>query len=266
MSGKALRLKRIVSGADGRTVILPLDHGVSRGPLPGLERVADAARAGINGGADAIVLHKGMLRCLDSAAAPLPGIIMHLSASTALGPSPYRKVLAGDVEEAIRRGADAVSVHLNLGNEFEHEMLRDLGLVGRSCLQWQIPLLVMAYACWNAGPASGPQIAHAARVAAELGADVIKLPFPGDYDVLAGIASNIPVPVVIAGGVSGPVGQLFERIEKSLQAGARGIAAGRGVFQHKNPEAVLGAIRGIVHRGIGAEEAAASLGDPATQG
>ncbi|MHC1727331.1 MAG: 2-amino-3,7-dideoxy-D-threo-hept-6-ulosonate synthase [Syntrophobacteraceae bacterium] len=261
MSGKQLRLKRIVSPADGRAVIFPLDHGVTCGPIPGMERPAATVEAGIRGGADALVLHKGMLHCLESASGPLPGIIMHLSASTNLGPDPCRKVLVGGVEEALRLGADAVSVHINLGGAGEPEMLKDLGRVGRSCAEWQMPLLVMAYVRGDRviAPVSGEQIAHAARIAAELGADLIKLPFPGDFQVLERICSSLPVPVVVAGGTPGDLGQILERTQRSLESGARGVAAGRNVFQRANPTGVLRAICGIVHRGITAKEALESL-------
>lgn len=249
MAGKKLRLKRIISPVDGRTIVFPLDHGVACGPLPGLERIDKAIDAGIQAGADALVLHKGMLRCLEPAGRPLPGIIMHLSASTSLGPSHSHKVLVGGVEEAVRLGADAVSVHINLGDNFEHEMLRDLGCIGQSCSEWGMPLIIMAYAVANKNrPASGRDIAHAARVAAELGADIIKIPFPEDYDILAAITSSLPVPVVIAGGApAGEPDRLFHRVEMCLQAGAIGIAAGRSIFQQSEPCSVLAAIRRIVH-------------------
>jgi len=250
MSGKQLRLKRIISPVDGRTVLFPLDHGVSYGPLPGLECIDRAVDLGIRAGADALVLHKGMLRCLETAVSPLPGIIMHLSASTCIGPAICHKVLAGSVEEAVRLGADAVSVQINLGDPQEPEMLRDLGRIGQSCSEWQIPLLVMAYAGGKQHRDCGPRIAHAARVAAELGADLIKIPFPEDYDLLASITSSLCVPVVVAGGVpQGDIARFLQIVEKSMEAGAGGIAAGRSVFQHADPMAVLTAIRGIVHEG-----------------
>jgi predicted phospho-2-dehydro-3-deoxyheptonate aldolase len=257
MSGKRLRLKRIVSHADGRSVILPLDHGVTMGPIAGIERIDATIEAGVRGGADALILHKGMLRCLESATGRLPAVIMHLSASTELGPSCYRKVLVGSVEEAVRRGADAVSFHINFGDSHESEMLTDLGAVGRSCADWQVPLLVMAYTCGDriSAPATGKQVAHAARVAAELGADIIKIPFPGDFEMLARISSSLSVPIVVAGGPSVKLENILERIEKGLEAGARGVAAGRNVFQQDDPQAVLRAICDIVHRGVSAKEA-----------
>jgi class I fructose-bisphosphate aldolase len=231
------------------------------GPIPGIERLEATIEAGVRGGADALVLHKGMLRCLQSATGPTPGIIMHLSASTTLGPCCPHKVLVGSVEEALRAGADAVSFHLNLGDNHESEMLRDLGVIGRSCADWQVPLLVMAYPCGDSinGSASDTQVAHAARVAAELGADIIKIPFPKDFHVLARISSSLTVPVLVAGGQSMKIEDTLERVELSLQAGTSGVAAGRNVFQQPGPEAVLRAICNMVHRGISAKEALDNL-------
>lgn len=262
MSGKTLRLKRFIAAHDGRIVILPLDHGLSCGPIPGLLRMEQAVAMGVRGGADALVLHKGMLRCLDSLPGPLPGIFLHLSGSTQLGPDFHRKVLVATVEEAIRRGADGVSVHINLGDAHEAQMLRDLGAVGDACAVWQIPLLVMIYVRGAHAPAPVPDsaIAHAARVAAELGADIIKIPAPGDDRALADIARGSLAPLVLAGGskVDDP-GVFLRRIESALQAGFRGVAVGRNVFQHQHPEAPLRIIHRMVHDGLAAAEALAQL-------
>jgi class I fructose-bisphosphate aldolase len=261
MSGKRLRLTRILSRIDGRSVILPLDHGVTLGPILGIERLEATVEAGCRGGADALILHKGMLRCLESATGRIPGMIMHLSASTELGPSCHHKVLVGTVEEALRLGADGVSFHLNLGSDHEPEMLRDLGTIGRSCDDWQVPLLVMAYPCGDriGNSVSDAHVAHAARVAAELGADIIKIPFPEDFGILARISSSLAVPIVVAGGESMKVEDTLEKIHRSLQAGTSGVAAGRNVFQQPDPEAVLKAICDIVHRGFSAKDALDNL-------
>ena len=255
MNGKSLRLKRIISPADGRTVIFPLDHGVTSGPLPGLERMGEVISMGLGAGVDALVLHKGMIRFLDPITKCPPGIIMHLSASTRLGPSVNYKTLVGSVEEAIRLGAEGVSVHVNLGDSHEPEMLSDLGMVADSCTEWQFPLLVMIYVKGDRA-ASGQDIAHAARIAAELGADIVKIPFPESYEILSRITASLPVPVVIAGGTpAGTIESVLEMVENALRAGASGVAAGRNVFQHSRPNLVLRAIRNIVHRGFLAEKA-----------
>jgi len=258
MSGKALRLKRFQTSPNGRMVILPLDHGVSCGPLPGLERPPHAIRMGVEEGADALVLYKGMLGYLKNLSGRLPGIFMHLSASTQLGSSVHHKVLIGTVAEAIRRGVDGVSIHINLGNPNESEMLRDFGMIGDACAEWQVPLLAMIYIRGLKEPAMATDsaIAHAARVAAELGADIIKIPAPEDESILNEITSSLPVPVVIAGGsriAEAPV--FLERVEKAMQAGARGVAIGRNIFQNESPQRLLRAICRMVHRGLSAGKA-----------
>lgn len=258
MSGKTLRLKRFLTAPSGRIVIFPLDHGVSCGPILGLERMEDVIRMGVRGGADALVLHKGMMRFLEQGMDRMPGIFMHLSASTQLGPAFHRKATVGTVEEAIRRGADGVSVHLNLGDDYEPEMLRDLGIVGDECTRWQIPLLVMVYIRGAHAPSPVPDsaIAHGARVAAELGADLVKIPAPNDEEVLGEIAASLPIPVVVAGGSKTLDARLFLKwIEKALATGVRGFATGRNVFQRQRPEVLLKAICSMVHCGLSADEA-----------
>lgn len=260
--GKVLRLKRLIDPGDGRTVILPMDHGVSCGPIPGLQQMEQAVRVGTSGGADALVLHKGMVRYLEPLSERIPGLWLHLSASTQLGPAFHDKVLVGTAEEAIRRGADGISVHVNLGAGQEPEMLGSLGRIGASCEKWQLPLLVMIYVRGPHAPSPVPDsaLAHAARVAAELGADLIKIPAPKDWNSLARITSGSPVPVVIAGGgKTGDTIEFLTRIERALGAGAGGVAIGRNVFQHARPIKFLKTITAMVHGGISADEAAARL-------
>lgn len=254
MGGKTLRMKRFRNSPSGRMVILPLDHGVSLGPIAGLECPEKTMRMGVREGADALVLYKGMLKFLTELDGQLPGIFMHLSAASQLGPAPHHKVLIGSVEEALRYGADGVSLHINLGNPGEPDMLQDLGIIGAACSAWQVPLLVMIYArnC-DGTPASDAAIAHAARVAAELGADLIKIAMPEDFSVLKQITTGLPVPVVVAGGTRIAETPVFlERVERALEAGAGGVAVGRNIFQSLQPERLLWAICGMVHRGLSA--------------
>ena len=99
-------------------------------------------------------------------------------------------------------------------------------------------------------------LAHAARLAAELGADIIKLPSPENDRILAEITRGLPVPVVVAGGSRVPDTRVFlERVEKAMGAGARGVAVGRNIFQHERPEALMKSVAMIVHRGISAGRA-----------
>ncbi len=258
MNGKVLRLKRFMGSPSGRIVVFPLDHGVSCGIIPGLEDMDRVIRLGVSGGANALVLHKGMMRFLEPMTGSLPGVFMHLSASTQLGPAFHRKVLVGTVEEAIRRGADGVSIHINLGDEHEPEMLEDFGRVGAACSQWQIPLLVMIYVrgAAIASPPPDTAIAHCTRLAGELGADLIKIPNPQDQSILQTIVKSVSVPVVVAGGSKkdDPL-EFLQRIERALRSGVRGVAIGRNIFQGKEPERLLRAVSRMVHQNASAADA-----------
>ena len=124
-SGKRKRLSRIFR-VDHRTVIVPMDHGVTNGPIAGLSDMQAIVDKLLEGEVDAFVLHKGIAQRVNSGNA---GLIVHLSGSTKWGIDPNMKIQVSSVEEAARIGADAVSVHINLGAETDKEMLRQLGFI-----------------------------------------------------------------------------------------------------------------------------------------
>jgi len=167
-------------------------------------------------------------------------------------------VLVTTVEEAIKVGADAVSVHINVGAEDEAEMLQGLGYVARMCDEWGIPLLAMTYP-------RGPKVAsehdveyvkHAARIGAELGADIVKTSYTGDMESFKEVVNGCPVPIVIAGGPQmNTEKELLEMVYDSLQAGGKGVAIGRNVFQSEDPIRLVARISKIVHHGMTADEA-----------
>lgn len=260
--GKGLRWRRILKGDPPRTVIVPMDHGVTSGPIEGLEDMAQAVKR-VQGGADAIVIHKGVLMALEGVLEPTCGVIVHLSASHSFSPQPNAKVLVSGVEEALRLGADGVSVHINLGDDMDREMLKDLGRITEEASKWGVPVLAMIYPRGKTvkDPFDPELIAHGARLGAELGADVVKVPYTGDPKSFSRVVQGCFVPVVIAGGpkVSSDK-ELLEMVVGAMQAGAAGISIGRNVFQHESPKRILGALRAIVHEGAGLKEALELLG------
>ena len=251
MIGKEIRIERIINRNSGHTVIIPMDHGVTVGPIKGIEDMKKAVDDVVNGGANAIVLHKGIVRGGHRGSGKDVGLIIHLSASTSLSPDPNLKVLVCSVEEAVQLGADAVSIHVNLGAENESEMLKDFGIVSRDCREWGMPLLAMMY---TRGPKIKNQfdvsaIKHAARVGAELGADIVKVNYTGSVESFKEVTRGCPVPVVIAGGEKMETDkQILEMVEGAMKAGGAGVSIGRNAFQHKDPVAIVRAISSIVHK------------------
>ncbi|WP_461208324.1 2-amino-3,7-dideoxy-D-threo-hept-6-ulosonate synthase [Desulfocurvus sp. DL9XJH121] len=261
--GKAIRLERIFNRDTDRAIIVPLDHGVTIGPVDGLIDMRETLSHVAEGGANAVLMHKGLVPCGHRRQGADIGLIVHLSSSTSLSPFPNAKSLTGTVEDAIKLGADAVSVHVNVGDESEREMLRDLGQVASSASDWGMPVLAMVYA---RGPKVKDEydpevVAHCARVGMELGADVVKVPYTGDPDSFARVAQGVCVPVVIAGGPKlDSVRDLFVMVSESLQAGGAGLSIGRNIFQAENPYRLVKALNGLVHQSWDVERALSEVG------
>ena len=256
--GKAIRLERIFNRNTKRTIIVPMDHGVTVGPIKGLVDIRATVTRLVEGGANAGLVHKGLVSCGHRTRGRDFGLIVHLSAGTTLSPFPNAKTLVTTVEEALRLGADAVSVHVNLGDETEATMLRDLGQVAAQAAYWGMPLMAMVYA-------RGPKIkngfdpaivAHCARVGTELGADVVKVPYTGDPESFARVVDACCIPVVIAGGPKlDSTSDFLTMVEESLSAGGAGLSVGRNIFQHKSPTRLVQALNKVVHEDLPATQA-----------
>ena len=256
--GKRIRMERIIDRKSKRSVIVPMDHGVTLGPVRGLEDMRKAVNAVAEGGANAVLLHKGIVFAGHRGYGKDIGLILHISASTNLGPDPLNKVLVASVEEGIKLGADAISIHVNVGAENEPEMLQALGAVAMECEEWGMPLLAMMY---PRGPKvksehDAEMVKHAARVGAELGADIIKTNYTGDPDSFKEVVRSCPVPVIIAGGPKANTDEeVLQMVEGAIEAGASGVSIGRNIFQHDDPTKMTQAISKIVHESFSAKEA-----------
>jgi fructose-bisphosphate aldolase/2-amino-3,7-dideoxy-D-threo-hept-6-ulosonate synthase len=253
--GKRVRLSRIMES--GRMVCVPMDHGVSSGPLKGIDKIQETIRRLESAGVTAILVHKGIIKSLDEP--PRTGLIMHASASTSLSASPNWKVRVASVEESIRLGADAVSVHINVGNKYEQDMLRKLGAIADECDAWGVPLIAMMYPRGeNIKDPNDPQvIAHVARIGAELGADIIKVPMPSfNPDDVRVITESCPAPVVAAGGPKmDDDRKVLELAKAVVEAGGAGVTFGRNIFQHERPDVIARALRAVVIDGRSVEDA-----------
>ena len=258
--GKKIRMDRIMNRDTGKTVIIPMDHGLTVGPIHGLEDMRVAVNKVAEGGANAVLLHKGIIRAGYRGYGKDIGLIMHLSGSTALGPDPNDKVLVADVIEAIKMGADAVSIHINVGSKTEPAQLKVLGDVARICEDWGMPLLAMVY---PRGEKIKNQydvdvVKHAARIGAELGADIVKTNYTGSLETFREVVKGCPVPVVMAGGPKTETPEEFcQMVYDSIRAGGAGAATGRNVFQHEDPAKMVRVLCGIVHEGMDVKTALA---------
>jgi fructose-bisphosphate aldolase/2-amino-3,7-dideoxy-D-threo-hept-6-ulosonate synthase len=256
--GRDIRLARILN--DGKMLCIPMDHGISNGPIKGLEDVHSIIYQCSSAGLSCVLVNKGIIKSMPRP--PNIGLIAHFSASTSIGPAPNRKILIGSVEEAIRLGADAVSLHINIGSKEEPEMLQKLGVISDKCDEWSVPLVAMMYPRGEniKNPHDPEIVSHAARVGAEAGADIVKAVYTGDPDSFKRVVRSCPVPIVIAGGPKASTDkEILEMCEGAMTSGAKGVTFGRNIFQHKNPPAIVRALYKIIIEKRNATEAMKEL-------
>ena len=256
--GKSIRIERIMNRETGKTIIVPMDHGLTVGPIKGLENnLGDIVNKIALGGANAVLGHIGIPLYAHRGYGPDIGLILHLSGSTSLSPSSNYKVLVNTVLEAVKLGADGVSLHINIGTQSDPEMLEILGNVSRECREFGMPLLAMMYPRGeNIEDEYDVEVVKiAARVAAELGADIVKTNWTGDPDSFKEVVRGCMAPVIIAGGEKAGVTGILEITKQSIEVGGSGVAYGRNVFQAEAPTKLVRALYLIVHKNYEVEEA-----------
>lgn len=252
-SGKKVRLARLTHRHSGRHLIVPMDHGLTVGPIPGLGNMNAAVTplGGDSGVVQAVVLHRGVIEHLTQSmpAQMLPPRLLHVSASTIARQSTSGKTLVAGIEDALMLGADGISLHVNLGEDTEPQMLRDFGSIATECQRWGMPMLAMMYVRRQGRTSIDVgDLKLAARVAAEMGADLVKISYPGSADAMQEVVAGCFVPVLVAGGEKlGSVREIVQLVREAVAGGAAGVCMGRNLFQATEAAAVLLAVAEAVH-------------------
>ena len=252
-TGIDARLDRI--GTDGRYLVVPMDHGITMGAVTGLKDIESTIDGVTRGGADAVLTQKGIAPRVHPNKNG-KGYIVHVNASTTIGPDENDKRMTCTVEEAIRAGADAVSLHINVGSTYEPGQLEDLAALTADAGRYGIPVLAMAYARGPGVDGTAPEaLGHAVRLAEEAGADLVKTGYSGDAESFEHVIDSTRLPVVIAGGSKGTDRETVEMVRGTMDAGGAGVSMGRSIFQHDDPEAIARAVSAVIHDDCGVEEA-----------
>jgi fructose-bisphosphate aldolase/2-amino-3,7-dideoxy-D-threo-hept-6-ulosonate synthase len=257
-AGLAARLSRV--GTDGRYVVVPMDHGITIGAVKGLVDIESTIDAVTRGGADSVLTQKGIAPRahpnLNGA-----GYIVHLNGSTVVGPDANDKRMTGTVKDAVRAGADAVSLHLNVGSNHEREQIEQLAELTTEASDYGLPVLAMTYARGPDVDGSDPEaLGHAARLGEELGADIIKTAYSGDAESFGRVTESTRLPVIIAGGEPDSDLETLRTVRGAMDGGGAGVSMGRTIFQHDDPEAITRAVSAVVHEDASAEDALAEAG------
>jgi fructose-bisphosphate aldolase / 2-amino-3,7-dideoxy-D-threo-hept-6-ulosonate synthase len=260
-AGKARRLRRIVDPLDGCSALLPLDGVLVVGCMTGGEDLAPLLQFAEGGAPDAVMLRYGEARRLGAHLPAQVGLIVRLSGAGEDGPDPNFEPLLSSVEAAAAIGADAVCATLKLGSAAEHEMLQGIGSVAEACDRHGLVFLCEAFALDADGnlQTSGERPARAARIAQELGADLVKIANPDDPDEMRALAAWCQIPIVVAGGARTSPTAVVYAVTAALDGGAAGVAIGRNVIEHPEPALMQSVLSALVHRRLSPAEAIAKL-------
>lgn len=252
---KTLRWSRFTARRFGRSLIVPIDHGLTMGSITGLSSVREIGGWLDHPAIDGVVAHKGM--AVKLAAAGLltgRGLMIHLNGSTAIGEDPDTKHMVTTVETAVRLGADAVSMQVNWRPDNHGHNLRQLGAVVDEADRFGLPVMVMVYPAGPADDAPGRPMRlhrHYLRVAYELGVDAIKTAPPPDIEdideLLDGIGEDVAV--LFSGGALASDETMISVTKKIANSTAAGLCLGRNVFQRPDPGPILSQLREVLDAG-----------------
>jgi putative autoinducer-2 (AI-2) aldolase len=250
--GMKNRLSRLI-GPDGRCFYLPIDHGYFLGPTRCLERPGETI-APLLPYADALFVTRGVLRSAIPPAISMP-IILRVSGGTSVtGHDLADEALVASIDEVIRCNASAVGVSVFVGSDYEKQTLKNLADIVDLCEPFGIPVMAVTAVGKELERRTAKYLALACRIAAELGARVVKTYYAADD--FEKVTEGCPVPVVMAGGPKCETHrEVLDFVHDGLQKGAIGVNLGRNVWQDAYPAAMMRALRSVIHEGLAPDQA-----------
>ncbi len=248
--GMKNRLSRIIKPKDGRTVMLAVDHGYFMGPTTGLEKLDEMINP-LLPYADTLMLTRGALRNYVDPVTDIP-IVLRVSGGTSIvGKELLHEGTVVSIEDAIRLNVSGVAYSILVGADFERDTLLGMTEYIDGAERYGIPVLAVT-AVGKDMKKDVRYLSLASRMAAELGAHIVKTYFCEDFEK---IINSCPVPVVIAGGKKQPEKDALKMAYDAIQAGAIGVDMGRNVFQSTDPVGMIKAVNAIIHKGVTTKEA-----------
>ncbi len=266
-SGKTTRMNRLFNPDDGRAVCVAADHGWMSDPTDNVIQLKKILEQVIAGGADGVLMSFGTARRLghlfqgkDKPAMLIRADWMNLprlggsNVSNVLPVIQFKKMATSDASDALRIGASAITIYYFIGysDEFEAINIEQAAIFARQCRQIGLPLIIEPMAV--GGMVSGVNIAEiliaSARIAVEIGADALKIPYTGDIMTFRQLVNEAKVPVLVLGGAKSDVPRdALELVDEALRAGAHGTVFGRNVTKAKDPKKMVEDLCALIHGG-----------------
>jgi class I fructose-bisphosphate aldolase len=276
-AGKVIRLGRILNPRDNRAAVVAFDHGVHLGVIPGNTSPGDMLEQLSEAGADAFLVGPGVARAYAGvfAGRGAPGLILRIDWTdrwrerNMLGYREGRDRLIASVEDAARLGADAVLVYMFIGYEdpeAEAQQVENVALVAQDCEKLGIGCIIEPMprgVLVGENPYHAEYIALGARMACEIGADILKTDYSGDEASFRQVIAASFQPILIAGGPkTSNQREALDMVQGALRAGACGMFIGRNVFQANYPAQMMRVLRRMIHENISVDEAVDLLESP----
>lgn len=250
--GMKRRMAQIIPPETGRCFFLAIDHGYFLGPTRKLERPGETVKD-LTAIVDALFVTRGVLRTAIPAETK-PNVILRISGGVSIvGPALENEQLLVTAEEAVRLNASAVGVSIFVGSEYERESLGNLARAVNEFEGCGIPVMAVTAVGKELEKRDARYLSLSCRIAAELGARVVKTYWCEDFET---VTSSCPAPVVIAGGPKTEDAlEVLRFVRDGIDRGAIGVNLGRNIWQHHDPVGVAKALRAVIHGGTSAEEA-----------
>lgn len=249
--GMKNRLSQLIK-PNGRCMFLPIDHGYFQGPTTNLEKPGKTIQP-ILEYSDALFCTRGVLRsCIDPVNSK--PIILRVSGCTSMvGEDLANESLTTSLEEAVRLNASGLGISVFIGSKYEHQTLLNLSTLVNEAERYGIPVMAVTAVGREMEKRDARYLALCCRIAAELGARVVKTYWCENFEK---VTNGCPVPVVMAGGpkVNSDL-EVFEFVHDGMQKGSIGVNLGRNIWQNEYPVAMIKALRAIIHENATTKQA-----------
>lgn len=255
--GKEVRLSRLFNKKSGNSVMVAMDHGAVIGPVKGIIDPAETVALLAKEKPETFFMPVGIIKKVYKSFIEndIP-YIAAIDSCTFMGPEPDYFIVSDTVEHAMIYGATAVSAHIFVGPAKTSDMMKGLANIARECDKFGMPLLAIMYPSGFENNFDVKYVKWAARIAAELGADLVKTFYTGSKETYQEVIDASPLPVLLSGGdkTNNPL-DFLGVLKTCIDCGAKGVAVGRNVWQADDPAKVLRAVEKVVHEGMSPEEA-----------
>ncbi len=248
-------------------LVVAMDHARAMGAVAGLEDPGRVIDLVIENGADAIMTSFGVVKRWRERLVGRVPVFLRLDGGPSLVKERWLEStewsLLHTLDEADALGVDGVCLMYFMGAACELRTLEIVAEVCNEALKDEVPVMVEALPCpapTIPNPLDAQMMADACRIAFEHGADILKTYYPGSRDGFARVVAGCPAPVLIAGGPKLPDDRaMLDMVADMVAAGGKGVVFGRNIWQHRDPGAMVRALRAVLRDGASGAEAAALL-------